>query len=271
MAALALSAAAAQAEPPAATAGLPPALRDVAFDQRLGEALPLDAPLRDEAGRAVRLGDYFGRRPVVLSLVYYECPMLCTLTLNGLASALGVLTLEPGREFELVTVSFDPRDTPELAAAKKQAYLSRYRKPGAEAGWHFLTAEPEAIERITRAVGFRYAWDGETRQFAHPAGVVVATPEGVIARYLYGIEYAPKDLRLAVVEASTGKVGRPMDQLLLFCYQYDPTTGGYGVAIMRIVRLGGIVTVLALASFITVMLRRERAQARAAAASGRTA
>jgi protein SCO1/2 len=266
-----LAAAAAQAQPSAAPTGLPRALREVAFDQRLGETLPLDVALRDEAGRAVRLGDYFGRRPVVLSLVYYECPMLCTLTLNGLVSALGVLTLDPGREFELVTVSFDSRDTPELAAAKKQAYLSRYRRPGAEAGWHFLTAEPDAIERITRAVGFRYAWDAETRQFAHPAGVVVATPEGKIARYLYGIEYAPKDLRLAVVEASAGKVGQPIDQLLLFCYQYDPTTGGYGVAIMRIVRVGGIATVLALAGFITMMLRRERALARAAAASGRSA
>lgn len=266
-----LAAAASFAQPSAPPVGLPRALREVAFDQRLGDRLPLDAPLRDEAGRVVRLGDYFGRRPVVLSLVYYECPMLCTLTLNGLVSALGVLTLDPGREFELVTVSFDPRDTPELAAAKKQAYLSRYRKPGAEAGWHFLTAEPDAIGRITESVGFRYAWDAETRQFAHPAGVVVATPEGRIARYLYGIEYAPKDLRLAVVEASAGKVGRPIDQLLLFCYQYDPTTGGYGVAIMRIVRLGGIVTVLALASFITVMLRRERAVARAATVSGRPA
>jgi protein SCO1/2 len=262
----AAAAAGAQTQP---AAGLPRALRDVAFEQRLGEALPLDVALRDEAGKSVRLGDYFGRRPVVLSLVYYECPMLCTLTLNGLVSALGVVTLEPGREFELVTVSFDPRDTPEKAAARKQAYLSRYRKPGAAAAWHFLSAAPDAIARITDAVGFRYAWDEETRQFAHPAGVLVATPDGRIARYLYGIEYAPKDLRLALVEASAGTVGRPVDRLLLFCYQYDPATGGYGVAIMRVVRLGGILTVLALAGFIAVMLRRERALARAAPASGR--
>jgi len=250
--------------------GLPPALRDVGFEQRLGEALPLDLPLRDETGRDVRLGDYFGRRPVVLSLVYYECPMLCTLTLNGLVSALGVLSFDAGREFELVTVSFDSRDTPELAAAKKNAYLGRYKRPGAEASWHFLTATPAAIARLTRAVGFRYAWDAQTRQFAHPAGIVVTTPEGQIARYLYGIEYAPRDLRLAVVEASKGQIGNPVDQLALFCYQYDPMTGRYGAAIMRMLRAAAIATVLALGAFIGVMLRRERALPSKAAPSGRT-
>jgi protein SCO1/2 len=242
----------------------PEALRDVGFDQRLGEALPLDAVLRDEAGREVRLGDYFGRRPVVLSLVYYECPMLCTLTLNGLVSALGVLSFQPGREFEIVTVSFEPKDTPEAAAARKRAYLSRYGRPGAEAGWHFLTGNPESVDRITRALGFRYAWDDETRQFAHPAGIVVATPEGRLARYLYGIEYAPRDLQLAVTEASAGRVGGPVDQVLLFCYEYDPASGGYGLAIMRLVRLAGVLTVAALAGYVTLMLRRERAAAGAA-------
>ena len=179
----------AQPEPPPSMApqGLQSALRDVGFDQRLGESLPLDVSLRDEAGREVRLGDFFGRRPVVLSLVYYECPMLCTLTLNGLTSALGVLSFDPGKEFELVTVSFDPKDTPELAAAKKKTYLARYQRPAAQAGWHFLTGTREAIARITTAAGFRYAWDAETKQFAHPSGILVATPEGKIARYLYGI------------------------------------------------------------------------------------
>jgi protein SCO1/2 len=250
--------------------GLPPALREVGFDQRLGEALPLDLPLRDESGRHVRLADYFGRRPVVLSLVYYECPMLCTLTLNGLVSALGVLSFDAGREFELVTLSFDSRDTPELAAAKKSAYLGRYKRPGARAGWHFLTGTPEAIARLTRAVGFRYAWDEETRQFAHPAGIVVATPEGRISHYLYGIEYAPRDLRLAVVEASAGRIGNPIDELALFCFQYDPMTGRYAAAVMRMLRAAAIATVLALGAFIAVMLRRERAFASGAAPAGRT-
>jgi protein SCO1/2 len=191
--------------------------------------------------------------------------MLCTLTLNGLVSALGVLSGEPGREFELVSVSFDPRDTPASASAKKKAYLARYGRPGAGAGWHFLTGGEEAVARITRAAGFRYAWDEETRQFAHPSGLLVATPEGRIARYLYGIEYAPRDLQLAVVEASAGRIGRAVDQLLLFCYEYDPARGGYGLAIMRLVRLGGLLTLAALAAFVLGMLRRERAQARLAA------
>jgi len=236
----------------------PPILREVGFDQRLGEAVPLDIVLRDETGREVRLGDYFGRRPVVLSLVYYECPMLCTLTLNGLASAMAPLSFDVGREFEVVTVSFEPRETPELAAAKKQSYLKRYKRPGAERGWHFLTGEPEELARLTRAVGFRYAWDERARQYAHPAGILVLTPEGRIARYLYGVEYAPKDLRFALVEASAGRIGSLVDTVALACYQYDPMTGRYGAAIMRIVRVGGVMTLLGLGSLLFVMLRRER-------------
>jgi protein SCO1 len=245
-----------------AQAGRPAALREVAFDQRLGERLPLELAFRDEAGREVRLGDYFGKRPVVLSLVYYECPMLCTLTLNGLVSALGVLPWAPGQEFELVTVSFDPRETPAQAAAKKRAYLARYKHPQAAKGWHFLTGDEETLRALTAAVGFRYAWDDASRQFAHPAGVMVATPDGRLARYLFGVEYAPKDLRLALVEASAGRVGGPVDHLLLFCYQYDPATGRYGAALMRVLRLGGVLTLLALAAFFVVSMRRERAQAR---------
>jgi protein SCO1 len=240
----------------------PAALREVAFDQRLGQALPLDAALVDESGRAVRLGDYFGRRPVVLTLAYYGCPMLCTLSLNGLASALKTLSFDAGREFEVVTVSFEPKETPQQAASAKKAYIERYGRPQAAAGWHFLTADAAAVAAVTRAVGFRYAWDEETRQYAHPTGVVVATPQGRIARYLYGVEYAPKDLRFALVEASAGRVGTPVDQLLLYCYEYDPVRGRYGAAIMRTVRFMGILTVVGLAALITILRRSERAAAR---------
>jgi protein SCO1/2 len=237
----------------------PSVLSDVAFDQKLGESLPLDVAFRDEAGRAVRLRDYFGRRPVVLNLVYYDCPMLCTLSLNGLASALDVLSFDAGREFEIVTISFDPKETPELAAAKKKAYLERYGRRGAEGGWHFLTGDAEAISRVTQAVGFRYAWDEETGQFAHPAGILVLTPEGRISHYLFGIEYAPKDLRLALVDSGQGRIGNALDQVLLYCYQYDPHTGRFSASVMAGVRLGGVLTVLALGGFIVAMLRRERA------------
>ena len=239
----------------------PAALRDVGFDQRLGDSLPLDIALRDEAGRVVKLGDYFGRRPVVLTVVYYECPMLCTLTLNGLVSALATLSFDVGREFEVVTVSFDPTEGPELARAKKAAYLQRYKRAGAEAGWHFLTGDEAALKALTSAVGFRYAWDDRTRQFAHPAGLVVATPEGRISRYLYGVEYAPKDLRLALVESAAGRIGGAVDQVLLFCYQYDPERGRYGAVVMRLVRAGGVLTLAALGALIFTLRRSERRRA----------
>jgi len=235
----------------------PAALRDVAFNQRLGQMLPLDAALIDESGRAVRLGDYFGRRPVILNLAYYGCPMLCTLSLNGLASALKTLSFDAGREFEVVTLSFEHKETPQQAAAAKKTYIERYGRPQAAAGWHFLTGDETAIAAVTGAVGFRYAWDEETRQYAHPTGVVVATPEGRIARYLYGVEYAPKDLRFALVEASTGRVGTPVDQLLLYCYEYDPVRGRYGATILRTVRFLGILTVLGLVTLIAVLRYRE--------------
>jgi protein SCO1/2 len=240
----------------------PPAMREVGFTQKLGERLPLGLAFRDESGKAVALGDYFRKgRPVVLSVVYYECPLLCTLSQNGLLSALGVLTLEPAKDFEIVTVSFDPRETPAQASAQKKAYLSRYRRPGAEAGWHFLTGDRETLVKLTEAVGFRYAWDAETRQFAHPAGIVVLTPEGVIARYLYGIEYAPKDLRLALVESAAGRLGTVVDAFLLTCYRYDPVHGRYGAAVMNMVRAGAIATLLGLGGFVGIRLRRERAPA----------
>jgi protein SCO1/2 len=247
-------------EPAGLPAGIKPEiLRDIGFDQKLGDALPLDIAFRDEAGKPVRLRDYFGKKPVVLTLNYYGCPMLCTVTLSGLASALNILSIDAGREFEVVTVSFDPKEDAALAAQTKASHLARYKRPTAEAGWHFLTGDQASIDRLTKAVGFRYAWDAETKQFAHPAGLVVLTPAGTIARYLYGIEYAPRDLRFALVEASAGKIGTLVDQAIIYCYQYDPMTGRYSASIMRILRTLSSVTVLALAIFIAVMLWRERA------------
>jgi protein SCO1/2 len=242
----------------------PRALRDVGFDQRLGERVPLEATFKDETGRTVRLGDYFGKKPVVLLLAYYQCPMLCTLSLNGLTSALIALPFTPGRDFELITVSFEPKETPALAAAKKRAYLRRYQREGADKGWHFLTGDQAAIDALTRAVGFRYAWDEATRQWAHASGILVLTPDGKLSHYLYGVEYAPKDLRLALVAAGEGQVGSAADQLLLYCYHYDPTTGRYGAAVMSIVRVAGALTLAALVGFITIMRLKERTAARAA-------
>jgi protein SCO1/2 len=236
----------------------PTILREIGFDQNLGQSLPLDIPFRDEAGRAVRLSDYFGKKPVVLNLVYFECPMLCTVTLSGMASALNEISFDVGKEFEVVTISFDPKEGPAQAAARKRQFLARYKKPGAEAGWHFLTGDVAAIHTVTKAVGFRYVYDQATRQFAHPAGTVVLTPEGRIARYLFGVEYAPRDLRLALVEAAGGQIGNAVDAVFLACYRYDPQTGRYSAAIMRIVRIAGVLTVAALVAFVLVSLRRER-------------
>lgn len=241
---------------------MPPMLREVGFDQRLNERVPLDVTLTDEQGRASRLGEFFGTRPVVLTLVYYECPMLCTQVLNSLAGALGVLTFEPGRDFDVVTLSFNPRETPALASAKKATYLERYRRAGAERGWHFLTGDEASIKRITDAVGFRYVYDQDLQQYAHPSGIIVLTPDGRISHYLYGIEYGPRDLRLALVDASAGRIGGPVDKLLLYCYHYNPATGRYGFVVMTIVRAAGIATVILILTFIGVMLRRERAPAR---------
>jgi protein SCO1/2 len=242
----------------AAQQGASAVLREIGFDQRLGEPLPLDIPFRDEAGREVTLQRYFTGKPVVLSLNYYECPMLCTVALNGLASALATLSFDAGKEFEIVTVSFDPKEGPALARAKKDAYLQRYKRATAAEGWHFLTGSQQAIDRLTQAVGFRYAWDEQTKQWAHPAGVLVLTAQGKIARYLYGIEYAPKDLRFALVEASAGKIGTPMDAAILYCYRYDPMTGRYSAAVMRLLRTGALVTLAGLLAFVAASLRRER-------------
>jgi protein SCO1/2 len=195
---------------------------------------------------------------VVLTIVYYDCPMLCTLSLNALASALATLSFDVGREFEVVTVSFDPREGPDLARAKKAAYLQRYKRKGADAGWHFLTGDEASLKRLTAAVGFRYAWDERTKQFAHPAGLLVLTPDGRISRYLYGVEYAPKDLKLAVMESGAGRIGSVIDQVVLFCYQYDPQTGRYGAVVMRIVRVLAVLTLGGLAFLIYTLRRTER-------------
>jgi len=236
----------------------PAVLKNVGIDQHLDAALPLDLSFRNEAGESVQLGQYFGRKPVILALVYYECPMLCTLTLNGLASALKVLSFNAGDEFDVVAVSINPLETPALAAAKKQAYLGRYGRPATANGWHFLTGDAAAIARLADAVGFRYVYVPEQKQYAHAAGITLITPQGRIARYFFGVEFAPRDLRLGLVEASENKIGSPVDQLLLYCFHYDPATGKYGAVAMNMVRLGGVVTVLALGTFMVVMLRRER-------------
>jgi protein SCO1/2 len=246
--------------PPPPREATPGVLQEIGFDQNLGATLPLDLRFKDETGRDVRLGEYFGRKPVVLSLVYYECPMLCTISLNGLAAALEVLSFVPGQEFEVVTVSFDPSEGPVLAAAKKKAYMARYKRPEAHAGWHFLTGPADSVDRLTKAAGFRYVWDPMTKQFAHPAGILVATPEGRISHYLFGVEYSPKDLRLALVDAAGGGIGNAVDQVLLFCYQYDPKSGRYSASILNVVRIGGVVTVVALGAFILTASRRRRAR-----------
>jgi protein SCO1/2 len=245
-------------EPGTVSTALPAPLREIGFDQNIDQRVPLDTTFRNEAGATVRLGDYFGTRPVVLVFAYYDCPMLCTQVINGLSSALGVMSLNPGKDFEIVTVSFNPHDTPASATAKKAVYLERYRRPGAAEGWHFLTGDQPQIDRLTKAAGFRYAWDAETKQYAHPSGVIVLTPDGRLSKYLFGIEYGARDLRLGIVEASEGNIGTPVDALLLYCYHYDPMTGRYGLAIMRAIRMAGAATVLAIVGFIVVMVRRER-------------
>lgn len=236
----------------------PPALPDIGIEQRLNEQVPLGLVFQDEAGRSVRLGDYFGQKPVILALVSYECRMLCPLRLEGLVNSLRALSLSAGEQFAVVTVSVDPRETPALAAAVKQQYLSRYARPSAEEGWHFLTGEETAIEQLAGPIGFRYTYVAQQDQYVHANGITILTAQGTIARYFYGIEYASRDLRFALLEASAGRVGSLVDQVLLLCYRYDPTTGRYSAIALTSVRLGGVFTVLALGSFIGVMWHRER-------------
>jgi len=241
-----------------ATARLPQ-LDGVSFQQRLNTQLPLDARFKDETGRDVRLGQYFdGQRPVVLAFVYYSCPMLCTQIMNGVSRAVKVLPFSAGKDFDVVFVSFDPRDRFETAAAKKTALMNYWSLQNQSGAWHFLTGEAPEIKRVTSAAGFFYMWDEKTQQYAHLSGVLVLTPDGRLSRYFYGIEYSPKELRLALVESGEGHIGSLVDELLLFCYHYDPASGRYGAVVMNLVRAGGVMTVLALAGFILFMRRQEK-------------
>ncbi len=238
---------------------MPGPLRDVRFDQQLGAELPKNAEFRDETGRAVQLGDYFGERPVVLAFVYYNCPMLCSLVLGGLAKSVGVLPFVAGQDFEVVIISFNPAETPAQAQEAKTRTLStRFGRPESALGWHFLSGSAEAIQRVTSSAGFRYAYLPESGEFAHAGGILVATPAGQIAQYFYGVEYPSKDLRLALVEASAQKIGTLVDQVLLYCYRYDPKLGKYTALTLRIMRLAGLAFVLVLSTFLWLMWRRER-------------
>ena len=242
--------------------GLPTALRDVRIDQRLNEQLPLDLVFRDESGQEVKLGKYFGQKPVVLALVYYDCPMLCTQILNGMVTSFRVLPFQIGKEFDVVTISFDPREKPDLAATKKKVYIDYLpdkMQAGANEGWHFLTGDPASIERIADAVGFRYRYDEATKQFAHASAIMVATPEGRLSHYFYGVSYSARDLRFGLIEASQHKIGSVAEQLTLYCYMYDPATGKYGAAVMRVLRITGVVTLIGIIAMI-LLLKPRRAQ-----------
>lgn len=234
----------------------PPGLKNVGIRQNLNQQIPADLMFTDDLGRKVRLGDYFGQKPLILNLVYFTCPMLCGEELAGLESALRVLKFDVGKEFDVITVSFDPKDTPEAAAKKKEEILRRYKRAGAERGWHFLVGQQDSIDAIAKAADFEYEYDPKTQQFAHSTAIMVLTPQGKIAQYYYGVDYPPKDLRLALVDASQEKIGNVVDELLLYCYHYDPEKGKYSATIMRVLRLMGVATLLCLGILFFVMIRR---------------
>jgi len=233
----------------------PPGLKNVGIEQHLNGEIPRDLNFRDETGKSVRLGDYFGKKPLILNLVYYQCPMLCGEVLSGLESALRVLKFDVGKEFDVLTVSFDPKETPEMAAARKAEMLKRYGRAGAADGWHFLTGSQASVDALTKAAGFDYEYDPKTGQFAHATAIMVVTPEGRIAQYYYGVEFAPKDLRLGLVQASQNKIGSIVDEVLLYCYHYDPDTGKYGAIISRILKIAAGATIFMLGTFLMVMFR----------------
>ena len=241
--------------PPANTR--PPRLENVGIEQHLNTQVPPDLTFRDETGTAVKLGDYFGRKPLILNLVYYNCTMLCGEALAGLASAMRLVKFDVGNEFDVVTVSFDPRETPEMAAAKKKDYVGRYGRANAAAGWHFLTGQPESINALTKAVGFQYQYDAKTNQYAHATAIMVLTPQGRISRYFYGVDFPPKDLRMGLVEASQGKIGNAVDAVLLYCYHYDPETGKYGAMVTNILRLAAAATILVLGTLFFILWRMD--------------
>jgi protein SCO1 len=247
---------------PSATNYRPEILNEVGIDQKLDSLLPLDAPFVDENGKAVKLGDYFNARPVLLTLVQYTCQNLCTLELNGLSRAINTCELQPGQDYELVTVSFDPRETPMDATLKKRIYESQVNKPGVSSSWHFLTGSQDSIKRLTQAAGFRYVYDEQNQQYVHSAALMIATPDGHMSKYLYGAEFAPNDIRLAVAEADQSKIGSLSDIVLLYCFHYDPVSGKYTVAVRNLLRAAGVITVLTVGSFIGLQFLRDRRAAR---------
>lgn len=238
--------------------GRPPALENVGIEQRLNNQVPVEARFKDERGNPVRLGDYFRGKPVVLSLVYYRCPMLCNLVLNGELRAFREVRQEVGKDFDVVTISFDPNEGADLAAEKKANYVSKYDRGDANGGWHFLTGASDEIRAVAESVGFKYRWDDATHQWSHPSGIMVLTPEGRISRYLFGVDYSGKHVRLALAEASAGKIGTLSDKILLLCYHYDPSNGKYTFAVMNALRAGGSLTLVALCLFVIISLRRDR-------------
>jgi protein SCO1/2 len=240
----------------------PPYLQNVGIEQRLDAQVPPDLAFIDDTGRPVKLGDYFGKKPLILNLVYYTCPMLCGESLAGLSAAMKMIKFDVGNEFEVVTVSFNPKETPQIAAAKKKEYVKRYGRASAEKGWHFLTGSADSINALTKAVGFQYQYDESRNQYAHATAIMVLTPQGHIARYFYGVDFPPKDLRLGLVEATSGKIGNPVDQVLLYCYHYDPATGKYGAIVSNILKLGGALTIFIVAGMILIFLRLERSAPR---------
>ncbi len=240
----------------------PPYLQNVGIEQHLNGQVPPDLAFVDDSGRTVHLGDYFGHKPLILNLVYYNCTMLCGEALAGLTGAMKMVKFNVGDEFDVITVSFNPQETPEVAAAKKQDYLKRYGRAGAASGWHFLTGSPESINALTKAVGFQYQYDPKLNQYAHATAIMVLTPQGRISRYFYGVDYPPKDLRMGLVEASEGKIGNAVDQVLLYCYHYDPNTGKYGAIVSNILKLGAGLTILLLGGLILILLRLDKAATR---------
>jgi len=255
--ALAATAAAQFTDPNQGIGVRPELLKEVGIDQKLNAQIPLDLAFRDEHGNPVKLAQFFGAKPVILTLVYYNCPMLCTQVLNGLDRSLEQIPMEIGRDFNVVTVSIDPTDRPVVAEAKQAMYAGMYQRKGAQYGWHFLTGDDPQIKQLANAVGFRYAYDSDSKQYAHASGIMLLTPEGKISRYFYGVSYPERDLRLGLVEASQGKIGSPVDQILLFCYHYDPHTGKYGLLISRMIQMGGLLTVLIGGVFLIFLFRGE--------------
>ncbi len=240
-----------------AAATMPTALQNVGFEPPLNGPMPLDLSFRDETGRSVQLREYFGQKPVVLAFVYYNCPMLCDQVEQGVVGVLRMLSFNPGRDYEVVFVSFDSRETPEMAAEKKKKALVHFRRPETDSGWHFLTGSKESIEAAAKAANFRFSFDAKSSLFAHASGVLVLTPAGHISRYFYGVEYPGRDMRLGLVEASAGKIGTPIDHVLLYCYHYDPTAATYSASILKIIRLGGVLTILCIVAGILISRRRE--------------